>query len=74
MEPVSYYFDESGEKGFLDSNFSASDIGLIAGIALPARVVGAFESEANAILSRLDTSGVDKGINRVSVFDFQCFS
>lgn len=60
MEPVCYYFDESGEKGFLDSNFSASDIGLIAGIALPARVVGAFESEANAILSRLDTSGVDK--------------
>ena len=58
MEPVFYYFDESGEKGFLDSSFSAS--GLIAGIALPARVIGAFESEANAILSRLDTSGVDK--------------
>lgn len=60
MEPVFYYFDESGEKGFLDSNFLASDIGLIAGIALPARVVGAFESEANAILSRLDTTGVNK--------------
>lgn len=60
MEPVFYYFDESGEKGFLDSNFSALDIGLIAGIALPARVVGAFQAEANAILSRLDTSGVDK--------------
>ncbi len=28
MEPVHYYFDESGEKGFLDSNFSAKDIGL----------------------------------------------
>lgn len=60
MDPVFYYFDESGEKGFLDSNFSDSDIGLIAGIALPARVVGAFEPEANAILSRLDMSGVDK--------------
>lgn len=60
MEPVRYYFDESGEKGFLDSNFSASDIGLIAGIALPARVVRAFESEADTILSSLDLSGVDK--------------
>lgn len=60
MESVRYYFDESGEKGFLDSNFSASDIGLIAGIALPARIVGVFESEVAAILSHLDTQGVDK--------------
>lgn len=60
MELVHYYFDESGEKGFLDSNFSASDVGLIAGIALPTRIVGVFESEVNAILSRLHTQGVDK--------------
>lgn len=60
MEPIRYYFDESGEKGFLDSNFSASDIGLIAGIALPTRIVGAFESEVNTIISHLDIHGVDK--------------
>lgn len=49
MEPVRYYFDESGEKGFIDSNFSASDIGLIAGVALPARVIGVFEPEVATI-------------------------
>lgn len=60
MEPVHYYFDESGEKGFLDSGFSASDIGLVAGIALPERVVPTFESECSKILSRLDSQGVEK--------------
>lgn len=60
METVHYYFDESGEKGFLDANFSASDIGLIAGIAMPARIVETFESEVRSILSHLDMSGVDK--------------
>ena len=60
MEPVHYYFDESGEKGFLDSNFTATDIGLIAGIALPERNVDVFESEISKILSCLDTQDVDK--------------
>jgi hypothetical protein len=60
MEPLFYYFDESGEKGFLNSNFYESDIGLIAGIVLPARVVKEFELGASAILSRLETRGVDK--------------
>jgi hypothetical protein len=60
MEPVRYYFDESGEKGFLTSSFSASDIGLIAGIALPARVALALEAETDSILARLDTTGIDK--------------
>lgn len=44
----------------MDSNFSASDIGLIAGIALPSRIAGVFESEVEAILSRLDTHGINK--------------
>lgn len=60
MESVHYYFDESGEKGFLDPNFSASDIGLIAGIALPARLVSTFDSEISQILSRLDTREIVK--------------
>jgi len=28
---IHYYFDESGEKGFLNSSFTISDLGLVAG-------------------------------------------
>lgn len=60
MESVHYYFDESGEKGLLDGNFSPSDIGLIAGIALPARLVPIFNGEISIILKKLDLSDVKK--------------
>ena len=60
MEPVHYYFDESGEKGFIGPNFSPLDIGLIAGIALPARLVPTFERECSRILSGLDCQEVQK--------------
>jgi hypothetical protein len=60
MQTVHYYFDESGEKGFVGPNFSMSDIGLIAGIALPQNIMPAFESEISRILFKLKTSNVEK--------------
>jgi hypothetical protein len=60
MEEVHYYFDESGEKGFVREGFSVGDIGLIAGIALPSRCVPEFESSISKILSNLNTLDVKK--------------
>lgn len=60
MEDVHYYFDESGEKGFVRKDFALSDIGLIAGIALPSRCIPEFESSISKILSKLNTSNVKK--------------
>jgi hypothetical protein len=39
MEPVRYNFDESGEKGFLDPGFSASDYRTYCGYH-PTRKIG----------------------------------
>ncbi len=60
MEIVHYYFDESGEKGFVREGFDKTDLGLIAGIALPSRSIPKFETSVSAILSKLNTSDVDK--------------
>ncbi len=60
MEDVHYYFDESGEKGFVREGFTVEDIGLIAGIALPSRCVSEFEASVSKILSNLNTSDVKK--------------
>ncbi|SHE75752.1 Protein of unknown function [Modicisalibacter ilicicola DSM 19980] len=60
MERVSFYFDESGEKGFVKDGFSNSDVGLVAGVAMPQRCVAEFEYEVVKILSKLKTSEVEK--------------
>jgi len=60
MEKVHYFFDESGEKGFLKADFLKTDIGLIAGIALPSRCIAQFDAEIGMILSKLDLSSADK--------------
>ena len=60
MEKVHYFFDESGEKGFIKNGFGKSDIGLIAGIALPSRCVPQLNDELEDIFSKLDSSLSDK--------------
>jgi hypothetical protein len=60
MEDVHYYFDESGEKGFVREGFAVEDIGLIAGIALPSRCAPEFKVSVSKILSNLNTRDVKK--------------
>lgn len=60
MQKVHYYFDESGEKGFVTSRFTAEDIGLVAGIALPSSEVAAFEADISRILAKADSSQLEK--------------
>ena len=54
MQKIHYYFDESGEKGFVTSGFTAEDIGLVAGIALPINEVAGFEADISKILDKAD--------------------
>ncbi len=60
MTSVHYYFDESGEKGFIKEGFEKSDIGLVAGIALPSKYISEFEGSISSILSKLNTSSSNK--------------
>lgn len=60
MTSVHYYFDESGEKGFIKEGFSNNNIGLVAGIALPSKSVPKFEGAISKILSKLNTSSSNK--------------
>jgi hypothetical protein len=60
MESVHYYFDESGEKGFVQEGFNRTNIGLIAGIALPSMYLPEFEETVSDILSKLNTSNSNK--------------
>ena len=60
MEKVHYFFDESGEKGFVTGEFEATAFGLVAGIALPSRNIVSFERELDGVFSSLDLSVVDK--------------
>lgn len=60
MKRVHFYFDESGEKGFVTWRFTAEDIGLVAGIALPANDVAAFEAAISCILAKADQSHLEK--------------
>jgi hypothetical protein len=60
METIYYYFDESGEKGFVREGFNKTDLGLIAGIALSSKDIPEFETSVSAILSRLNTSDIGK--------------
>jgi hypothetical protein len=60
MQQIHYYFDESGEKGFVADGFTAEDIGLVAGIALPAIDVAGFEADISRILAKVDQSQVSK--------------
>lgn len=49
---VIYFFDESGEKGFVGPDFTPTQFGLVAGIALPELSVSQFEKSVDEILSR----------------------
>lgn len=60
MNKIHYYFDESGEKGFVTSGFTVSDIGLVAGIALPSSEVVSFEAGVSRILAQADSSKSEK--------------
>lgn len=60
MQKINYYFDESGEKGFVTSEFTTADIGLVAGIALPSSDVASFEADISHILAKADSSQSEK--------------
>jgi hypothetical protein len=60
MQEIHYYFDESGEKGFVGAGFTIEDIGLVAGIALPSGDVARFEADVSCILAKADSSTVKK--------------
>ena len=60
MVSVHYYFDESGKKGFIKEGFNKTDIGLVAGIALPSINVSKFGMPISGILSKLNTSNAKK--------------
>ena len=60
MQKIHYYFDESGEKGFVTPDFTTADIGLIAGIALPSSDVACFEADVSPILAKADSSQAEK--------------
>lgn len=60
MQDIHYYFDESGEKGFVGAGFTIEDIGLVAGIALPSSDVTGFEADVSCILAKADSSTVEK--------------
>lgn len=68
MDNVYYYFDESGEKGFVKDGFSKNDFGLLAGIAMPQRCIADFESNFAKILSKLEISDVKK-VHATELFD-----
>ena len=67
MGKVHFYFDEAGEKGFLEGDFSPEVFGLIAGIALPTRNVAAMNEELQDIFKELDCTGVNK-IHATEIF------
>jgi hypothetical protein len=60
MTSVHYFFDESGEKGFIKEGFNNDNIGLVAGIALPSKYISEFEGALSIILSKLNTSSSNK--------------
>ncbi|EPJ56368.1 MAG: hypothetical protein OFPI_00350 [Osedax symbiont Rs2] len=67
MENVHFYFDEAGEKGFLEGVFSNEAFGLIAGIALPARNVAKMNEDLREVFSNLNCDGVEK-IHATEIF------
>jgi hypothetical protein len=67
MEKVHFYFDEAGEKGFLEGDFSPEVFGLIAGVALPTRNVSIMNEELQDIFKDLDCTDVNK-IHATEIF------
>lgn len=55
-EKVHFFFDESGEKGFVDLDCEPELFGLIAGIAFPSRNLSALESKVSPIFGKLDSN------------------
>jgi len=68
MKSIHYYFDESGEKGFVKEGFDKTTIGLVAGIALPSIHVPEIERDLSDILSKLNTSNSNK-IHSTELFE-----
>lgn len=60
QEKVHYYFDESGEKGFVSPDCDPVRFGLIAGIAIPSRNMPQIQSKLNALFSKIDMQDFDK--------------
>ena len=67
MESVHFYFDEAGEKGFLEGEFSNEAFGLVAGIALPKRNVSQMNEDLQRIFSGLNCDNVEK-IHATEIF------
>jgi len=59
-EKVHFFFDESGEKGFVDLNYEPELFGLIAGIVFPSRNLPVLESKVSMIFRKLDSKDVEK--------------
>jgi len=60
QEKVHYYFDESGEKGFVSPDCDPDRFGLIAGIAMPSRNMPKIQSKLNALFSKIDRQNFEK--------------
>lgn len=60
MSDTHYYFDESGEKGFVSDSHADSDIGLVAGLALPDSQLSVFASKAENLMSKLNEASDEK--------------
>jgi hypothetical protein len=60
LEPAAFYFDESGEKGFVADNYDPHEFGLVAGIALPAAEVAGITAQLDPILSKVQLADGDK--------------
>ena len=67
MENVHFYFDEAGEKGFLEGDFPNEAFGLVAGIALPTRNVIQMNEEIQEIFKELNCENVEK-IHATEIF------
>jgi hypothetical protein len=59
-EQAYFFFDEADEIGFLNSEFTPCQIGLIAGFAFPVRNYSKIENDLKNIFTVLDLSGVSK--------------
>lgn len=57
---VYYFFDESGEKGFISPGVTSEPFGLIAGYAFPASAFSKIENNLKNIFAELDCSDINK--------------
>lgn len=60
QEKVHYFFDESGEKGFISATEDPAKFGLIAGIAIPSRNLPRLQLKLNALFTKIGRQDLHK--------------